>query len=33
MTGRQQQVAVYKKIKGNVTVVDVCETFWLTAKQ
>lgn len=33
MTGRQQQTAVYKNIKGNVTVVEVCETFLLTAKQ
>jgi hypothetical protein len=33
MTGRQQQTAIYKKIEGNVTVVEVCETFWLTAKR
>jgi hypothetical protein len=33
MTGRQQQIAIYKKIEGNVTVVEVCETFWLTAKR
>jgi hypothetical protein len=29
MTGRHQQTAIYKHIKGNVTVVEVCETFWL----
>src|SRR5262249_32888366 len=30
MTGRQQQTTVYKRIKGNVTFVETCETFWLT---